>query len=282
MTRPGLNLFNPAWVINRTASGITSELQENGTIHLTGTASSSNRYVQSNDFLCLPAGTYRIRGNPVEATARKNQVKIDSNGVFTVDGKELINFTVRFTIGDTVDIYESIILTKGSEIIDYEPYNGNTYTIDLDGTRYGGTLDVTTGVLTVTHGYVELSTYTWTQNWSSGTPTGVFHTQVISYAKASGDLICDSYKVVRNISPNAMGNGCIIMYNNARLYITNTDYTDGTALKSSLSGKYAVYELATPQTVQLTPTEVETVYKNNNVWANSGDIKVLVYRMTRH
>ena len=29
-----------------------------------------------------------------------------------------------------------------------------TVTIDLDGTRYGGTLDVTTGVLTVTHGQI--------------------------------------------------------------------------------------------------------------------------------
>ena len=32
----------------------------------------------------------------------------------------------------------------------YEPFTGTTLTIDLDGTIYGGTLDVTTGVLTVT------------------------------------------------------------------------------------------------------------------------------------
>lgn len=36
----------------------------------------------------------------------------------------------------------------------YEPYKGATYTIDLNGTRYGGTLDVRRGVLTATWGYI--------------------------------------------------------------------------------------------------------------------------------
>lgn len=37
---------------------------------------------------------------------------------------------------------------------DYHQYNGTTYTISLGDTYYGGVLDVTTGVLTVTHGYI--------------------------------------------------------------------------------------------------------------------------------
>lgn len=40
---------------------------------------------------------------------------------------------------------------------DYHAYNGQTATIDLNGTRYGGVLDVTRGVLTVTHG--EIASY---------------------------------------------------------------------------------------------------------------------------
>lgn len=43
------------------------------------------------------------------------------------------------------------------ENMPYEAYNGATYTIDVSGagTVYGGTLDVTNGLLTVTYGYIE-------------------------------------------------------------------------------------------------------------------------------
>lgn len=36
-----------------------------------------------------------------------------------------------------------------------------------------------------------------------------------------------------------------------------------------------VYELATSQTIQLTPQEVELLLGENNVWADTGDIKVI-------
>ena len=43
----------------------------------------------------------------------------------------------------------NICVTVGNE--EYEPYRGETFTIQLGQTVYGGTLDVTTGVLTKTH-----------------------------------------------------------------------------------------------------------------------------------
>ena len=39
-----------------------------------------------------------------------------------------------------------------------------------------------------------------------------------------------------------------------------------------------VYELATPQTVQLTATEVRTFLKENNIWADSGNVSVAYYQ----
>ena len=95
-------------------------------------------------------------------------------------------------------------LEFGSTATTYEAYNGNTYTIDLDGTRYGGTLDVVSGVLTLTHGY-------------------------------------------------------IASYN-------------GETLPST--GAEVCYELATPQTYQLTPTQVKSLLGVNNVWADTGDVDV--------
>ena len=42
-------------------------------------------------------------------------------------------------------------LELGSSATDYAPYTPNNYTIDLNGARYGGTLDAVSGKLIVTH-----------------------------------------------------------------------------------------------------------------------------------
>lgn len=58
----------------------------------------------------------------------------------------------------SVDVLEAEPqLELGSVATAYEPYTGTSVTIDLDGTRYGGILDVTTGVLKVT--YANISSY---------------------------------------------------------------------------------------------------------------------------
>ena len=157
---------------------------------------------------------------------------------------------------------------------DYHAYNGQTYTIDLDGTRYGGTLDVTTGVLTVTHKLVDLGAFSWTANWS-GTPTGVFYTNVIDYINFSGDAKCSAYMFSKGDNPNYMPNGAFTLFStNSRIYVKNTAYDNGTAMKNSLSGTMMLYELATPQTVQLTAEQVMILKNQNNIWADSGEVEV--------
>ena len=44
--------------------------------------------------------------------------------------------------------------------------------------------------------------------------------------------------------------------------------------KAAMSGVQLVYELATPQTYQLAPTEVDMLLGENNVWADTGDSTV--------
>jgi hypothetical protein len=41
-----------------------------------------------------------------------------------------------------------------------------------------------------------------------------------------------------------------------------------------MSGVQLVYELATPQTYQLTAQQLKTLLGQNNVWADAGDISV--------
>ena len=70
------------------------------------------------------------------------------------------------------------------------------------------------------------------------------------------------------IAANLMtqGRACIV--------IKDTDYTDPATFKSAMSGQNIVYPLATPQTYQLTPTEVKTLLGDNNIFADCGDVAI--------
>ena len=57
-------------------------------------------------------------------------------------------------------------------------------------------------------------------------------------------------------------------------YIRDVAYSDATTFKQAMNGVQLVYELATPQTYQLTPVEVKTLLGLNNVWADTGDVEV--------
>lgn len=54
----------------------------------------------------------------------------------------------------------------------------------------------------------------------------------------------------------------------------DTDYSDASTFQTAMNGVYLVYPLATPITYQLTPTEVTTLLGMNNIWADTGDVKV--------
>ena len=45
-----------------------------------------------------------------------------------------------------------------------------------------------------------------------------------------------------------------------------------------MSGVQLCYELATPIEITLTPTQIDTLLGENNIWADTGDIEELAYR----
>ena len=118
----GKNLFNPAWFVDRTAAGITSAVQADETIHMSGTATNANRYAQSSEFMVLPAGTYTVKGSPHAVTVRQGSTRVDSNYVFTSDGTTPLNIAVSFSSGSTYDIYEKIWIEAGSTSGTWTPY----------------------------------------------------------------------------------------------------------------------------------------------------------------
>ena len=149
-----------------------------------------------------------------------------------------------------------------------------TVTVDLDGTRYGGTLDVLTGALTVMKKTALISDFSWSPQSSSG--RDFFRTSNITEMENGSDCLTSNIPFVGGTSVASMPDGSMALIGQQfRLY--DTSLTD----KESLATKYGTgqicYELSAPQTVQLTPEQVSTLAGSNNVWADTGDV-TLEYR----
>jgi hypothetical protein len=55
------------------------------------------------------------------------------------------------------------------------------------------------------------------------------------------------------------------------LIVRDTRYTDAASFKAAMNGVQLCYELATPQTYQLSPQQVELLTGENSVWSDGGD-----------
>ena len=164
----------------------------------------------------------------------------------------------------------------------YEPF-GNTYTINfVDGSNplivYGGTLDVLSGVLTVDRGYVDLGSLNWTYESSS-----FFKAKVTGKKYGNTNVLCDKYAVSSSITVSGMLDKEIKGYpsdgdsDRNAIYVKDSAYTDATTFKTAMNGVQLVYELATPQTYQLTPTEVKSLLGVNNIFADTGEVDVQIW-----
>lgn len=155
--------------------------------------------------------------------------------------------------------------------------DGTTTPVNLGRTVYGGTLDVVSGVLTVTHALVDLATKTWTYSSNySADGRAVYYSNAQSGAKPSAanrfenDLVAEKYRADKS-GQTLEEVGVIGIDPISRFWVSTT------AQSVTPTGNVA-YELATPQTYQLTPTEIQTLLGENNVWADSGDVEVVYVR----
>lgn len=193
------------------------------------------------------------------------------------------------------DATRKIQLELGSTATAYEPYNGTTYSVTWEeaGTVYGGVLDVTTGELVVTNFGADLGACTWNKS-SNG--TGRFACSLDSgdypqYEWSNNILmICTNYKFDGvGYSPHYYGaNGTFRYYfytgvKAKEIYICDEAKDNMTAaeFKEAMSGVYIVYPLDVPVSYTIDPTEVLTLLGENNIFADTGAIEELIYRISR-
>ena len=201
----------------------------------------------------------------------------------TIISKDVVSL---YFVSNAAGTISDIQLELGSFATEYEPYQGETYDIQFPteaGTVYGGSLDVTTGVLAVDRAMVDLGTLDWRYYKNSRETKYYFRTlNEITNAKLSDgsipNCISDRYKTESWSATvdNATFDNCITFGWSGKSYIAVCDsaYSDAVAFKTAMSGVQLVYELATPQTYQLNITEIRTLLGENNIWADTGDTAV--------
>lgn len=284
VVRTGKNLFGYSLPIHKGYWSSTSFVGDDSVVPL------ENATGWTNIRVCVPEGaTITISGmqaasgvyaawlgsdDPTDVVSRFSNYSM--NGTKTVpSGAKYLGLCFN-ELSTAYTDYPNAQIVIGSTATTYEPYNGTTYPIswaDEAGTVYGGTLDVTTGLLTVTHYYwTENGTANWTKN-----ADGSFFARYSSplSTQAAGSVgwcnYCPYALTFNGVNMFARANNLMNLGKGWGDLYANTD-----ALKAAFAATplEVVYPLATPQTYQLTPQAVTTILGQNNIWADTGDVEV--------
>ena len=270
--------------VTRTGKNLlpTQTIKKNGSIYYVG---------DENTWLFFKAGTYTASnvGTAAYMYWRKKGTTLNNiihdntktNGTFTLTEDCEIRFWFYTNVADAS--FTDIQIELGSTATDYEPYQGSTYDITFPteaGTVYGGTLDVTSGTLTVDRAMVDLGTL----NWAGSGDTIFYSTTAITNFKTAATvadrttgMLCSVYPFSSNPSySTGMDDKSMLRGNSttAAILVRDTSYATSANFKTAMSGVQLVYELATPITYTLTPQEIRTLLGTNNIWADAGTVDV--------
>ena len=229
---------------------------------------------------------------------------MDGTSVYVLDanlesGSRLVNVSADNPIVQIM--YRGIYITSGqitniqlefgTAATPYEPYNGSTITLPLGQTVYGGTLDWTTGVLTVgwiSHTFNAADIVS--ENWQ---PTDTSMGAVIRVTSAAAlpvqttteipNVLCTSLKTISygdifscRISEMAISRVQGGADNRFVIRLPLSLATTAADIKAWLidNAVKVAYQIAEPFTIQLTPTEVLALSGTNTIYTDTGDTTV--------
>lgn len=198
-----------------------------------------------------------------------------SGTVYTIVATSIANKTIKQIEG----VYNS-----GITYVYYEQsglFEGVKTAQDFESVRYiyGGELNLTTGVLTVTHLVDDLANLSWTTPYTGSTNKTIYATLSDYYDVSTPEMTAEKYVFIGKIPSSSS------LSNPDNFNVGMATFSNGTnrntlymilAVADTPSGK-VMYKLATPTTIQLTPEEVRSFLGTNNLWANTGDTEVTYF-----
>ena len=287
VTRCGKNLLNPEKnaYITYNPYGLTITYIGDNKVHLSGIYSRTGGSFAILDTTqkSLAGRNLKITGFTIDGTKKSYTLY----GLRTKD-ETVIAMLSEFVEGDVIDMTVAIVVSQDTPSA-YEPYIGDTYTITLPETIYGGELDWNTGVLTVNN---KLLTFNGTENFEAYSYTNGFFLIIPDvkkilknnyvsnfncshftakafydkgYFQDASDAFAQEAGGTRNIAFRKSGveKGDIISFKNWLA----AQYAAGTPVQ-------LCYELETPYTIQITPQQITALSGVNTLYTDSGDISV--------
>ena len=256
--RCGENLLNITPFTKLTNKGITYEYVTNGGIHISGTATAA---VDSPTFAVghLPPGKYYgidiCTSIATSIVVRRNGVNLwlNAKGAFEILAGDVIKYWYMIaTNGATLDTTVYPYIVPGTTApTTYTPYTGQTATLTMPETIYGGTVDAVTGE---GRGRWKLLTLDGTEPWNAvgSGDTLYFQSTSISIGTrvlSRGDY-CTTFPIASVSSSNTVQG---VSGWKTSLYLRWSTFANVAALKSYLAAQYAAgtpvqvcYKLATP------------------------------------
>lgn len=160
--------------------------------------------------------------------------------------------------------------------------SGEDTQIALGRNVYGGTLNVKTGELTVTHAITNVNSVITNRTTSYSNP--VFYGEISGMKVGNQTITAEAFNGIasklsaQNFANNSDNGDCTNNSNNTQFFIRADEYADVPTLKAALGTSQIVYELATPLTYTLTGEEVRSILGQNYIEADSGEITVAYVR----
>lgn len=305
LPRTGANLLDyTSTLAPGSSNGISYTINSDGSVTLTnGTATAEfaltlQTVAQSATLKYLLGHSVTLSGTPSGGSSSTYWMQwyLAESGITRQDFGSGVTFTPTMSTGNiairvkngytipTGGITFKPMLTYGSTASAYEPYQGQTVIINLNGERYGATVDALTGVMTVDRAIKDLGTLSWSKLTETDRGVNFYTNSITDIAPSTGTsiiqpLICSQY---RAIDWNHFGTNDFVITEVAqqiRIKDSNLSSGDTSAFTAAMSGVQLVYPLASLTTVQLTPTELSFLLGTNNVWADTGDIEVTYTKM---
>ena len=272
LTGCGYNVWNESTEIGNIDNSTGEDTPSNNILRTKGyivVKPNTNYYVKTptDSGKNLTVFFYDVNKNFISLVYKQNDL------VTTPVNSMYMRFKIGSAYGTTYN--NDISINYPSTDTSYHKYNGTTHTIPFGQTVYGGVLDVLSGVLTVTHGRVDLGSLSWL--YTTGTGSRMYCDFTMSGSGSptdKSDIVCEMFETATSNEVYSHVYDNIIAYDNSgnHLWCYSSSYTDANDFTIAVTGKYLVYKLATPITIQLTPTEVKTILGQNNIFGDCGDI----------
>ena len=289
--RDGDNALSINVIYNQTKTGIHFDVLKDGNgatkaFHIYGTPSAENIFLNLNyvgsTTLSFEPGTYDVGGFGIDSRVSLRVYSRDANET------EVLLYTSEQ--GDTSFVVPADYLScwmriqvNGSGEVDQYLYpvvikRGDTpsvvYPVSFPSTVYGGTHEAVSGELKSTYASDELTGLNVAAYGTASTGIPYVRMATQSVIKNNGKVLCDSYKTLQSV-PQQGNSGCRI--SNQTLFVYDDRFTSESVAKEILTANpiQCVYEIATPQEIQLTSQQITAIKGNNTIWSDgNGDCEV--------